>query len=38
MVNSKGELIEEGIDPDIALRFTADMNLKETLLNIIEQQ
>lgn len=38
MVNSKGELIEEGIEPDIPLIFTPDMDLEETLLNIIDQQ
>lgn len=38
MVNSKGELIEKGIEPDIPLTFTPDMDLKETLLSIIDQQ
>ncbi|MGL4336947.1 MAG: S41 family peptidase [Turicibacter sp.] len=36
MINSKGELIEEGIQPDIELIFTPDMDLKVTLLDMID--
>lgn len=38
MVNSQGELIEDGIEPDIPLTFTPEMDIKETLLKIIDQQ
>lgn len=38
MTNSKGEIIEDGIEPDIPIQFTKELNLKDTLLKIIDEQ